>query len=170
MERKFFSENELNLLSEVISRSEEMTADFYKMSHSDWKKIKYDFKTLKELRDHETVPDVFAQVVKYDARPWGSPFNSSVYTVYRICIQDNTILDRIERYKILREPFLFYIIIHELVHVVRFSKYIKKFEADEEEMLSEEKKVHEITRNIMEKNTIHGRKEVFDFFKNQLSF
>jgi hypothetical protein len=170
MEKKFFCQKELNLLNEVISRAEEMTADFYKMSDSDWKKIKYDFKTLKELKPHEKVPDVFAQVVKYDARPWKSPFNSSVYTIYRICIQDDVILDRIKNYDFSAAPFLFYIIIHELVHVVRFSKYIKKFEADKEEMLTEEKKVHEITREIMDRNSLQGRTKVFDFFKKHLTF
>ncbi|MDY0360780.1 MAG: hypothetical protein RBR08_04945 [Desulforegulaceae bacterium] len=170
MGNELFSPKELSLLNTVISRSEEMTADFYKMSDSDWKKIKYDFKTKKDLKSHEIAEKAFAQVVKYDARPWGSPFNSSLYTIYRICIQDSTILDRIEKFDFLMDPFLFYIIIHELVHVVRFSKYIKKFEADEEEMYAEEKIVHEITRNIMEKNAIQGRSKVFDFFKNHLSF
>ncbi|MDY0132120.1 MAG: hypothetical protein RBR53_05575 [Desulforegulaceae bacterium] len=170
MENHFFSKKEINLLNGIILRSEEMTADFYKMSDSDWKKLKYDFKTLKELKPHEIVPDVFAQVVKYDAKPWGSPFNSSVYTVYRVCIQDNTILDRVKKFNLSIEPFLVYIIVHELIHVLRFSKYIKKFEANQEEMFKEEKLVHKITKNIMEKNSIQYRQQIFDFFKKHLFF
>jgi hypothetical protein len=37
-------------------------------------------------------------------------------------------------------------------------------------MLTEEKKVHEITREIMDRNSLQGRTKVFDFFKKHLTF
>jgi hypothetical protein len=170
MSKNFFSEKELELLNEIFQMSEEMVADYYKMSDSDWDKIKYDFKTLKDLKSHEIVDGPFAQVVKYDAKPWKSLFNSSVYTVYRICVQDNVVLDRIKKYRLPVAALFFYIAVHELIHVVRFSKYLKKFEAEGEEMMQEEKKVHDITREILEKTGVSGRTEVVSFFVRHLPY
>lgn len=166
----FFQDHELKLLSEVVFKAEDMVADHYKMSVSDWKKIRYDIKTGCELKEHEIVNGPFAQVVKYDAKPWGSLFASSVYTLYRICIQDDSILNRIEVYDLPKEAFFYYIVVHEFIHVVRFSKYIKKFEAEGDEMLEEEKIVHGLTREILDKNGINHREKVFEFFNNQLPY
>jgi len=161
---KFFSESELNLLNGIILKSEEMVADYLRLSTSDWKKLRYDFRTLKDLLDHEITNGPFAQVMKYDAKPWGSSLASSGYTIYRICIQDDAVIDRLHRYELLFESFLHYIAVHELVHVVRFSKYIKKFEANKEEMEMEEDIVHDLTKKIMEKSLIPDRFEIFNFF------
>ena len=164
MTKKYFNGEQFNLLREIIVKSEEMVADYYKMSTSDWKKLKYEFKTLKDLTSHEIVDGPFAQVVKYDAKPWGIPFASSAYTIYRICIQDNAVIDKIKESMLPIVPFFHYIVVHELLHVVRFSKYIKKFEAQKEEMEQEEEIVHDLTKKILERCQIVKRMEVFEFF------
>lgn len=170
MAEKFFNEKELLLLGEIISQSEEMVADFYKMSDSDWKKFRYEFLTLKDLKEDEIVKGPFAQIVKYNAKPWGSDLASSFYTIYRICILDKEIKERVKNFKLPLESFFYYIIVHELIHVVRFSKYIQKFEAKGDEIMVEEKKVHDLTKKIVERSKIGDKEKVFEFFKNRLPF
>jgi len=170
MDKYSFDESTLTFLGDLIKKSEEIVADYYKMSTSDWSRLRYDIRTLKDLKKHEVVDESFAQVMKYDARPWGRLLASSMYTIYRVCIQDHYILKRMKENNLNRIPFFYYIIVHELIHVVRFSTYIQKFDAADNEMMEEEKRVHILTRKILEKLSIPDKSEVFDFFKKKLSY
>jgi hypothetical protein len=38
---------------------------------------------------------------------------------------------------------------HELIHIVRFSKFLQGFDASQNEIAAEETRVHEITREIL---------------------
>ena len=59
-----------------------------------------------------------------------------------------------------------YIITHELIHIVRFSKFLQGFDASAEERLSEEKRVHERTHEILSTVRLTGLATVLDFYKD----
>jgi hypothetical protein len=63
-------------------------------------------------------------------------------------------------------PFILYIVLHELIHIIRFSKFLQNFDASHEEMTAEEMRVHEITRQILSNIRIPGLKQVLKFYDN----
>ena len=75
---------------------------------------------------------------------------SATYDLYKICLQDDAILVALDQHpELAMLPFALYIITHELIHIVRFSKFLQGFDASAEERLSEEKRVHERTHEIL---------------------
>ena len=61
-------------------------------------------------------------------------------------------------------PFGVYIVTHELIHIVRFSKFLQNFEATPEARMAEEKRVHNKTRKILKAVRIEGMPDVLKFY------
>ena len=61
-------------------------------------------------------------------------------------------------------PFALYVVTHELIHIVRFSQFLQNFEASEDERLVEEKRVHDITHEILCPLSIEGLESVLIYF------
>jgi hypothetical protein len=59
-----------------------------------------------------------------------------------------------------------YITTHELIHIVRFSKFLQNFHASPDEKQSEEKRVHDKTHEILSDIKLCGMPEVFEFSKS----
>ena len=94
-----------------------------------------------------------------------------MFSFYKICLQDAAILSAVEKTDdLFLDPFLLYILTHELVHVVRFSKFNQRYENKNEAdvTLDEERKVHFITHTILKPVTVPGMSKVFDFYKDWL--
>jgi len=165
---KYFNREELLKVDEAVKISEELVNNFFKMSSGQWLRNRYDIKTAKDLDGHEYVQGPFAQVIKYEARKKEAPLGSSSYTLYKVCLQDDSILSTIQKENLLLEPFLLYILSHELVHIIRFSKYKQRYENKNEAdvTLDEERLVHFLTHEILKPFTIHGLMKVFDFYKD----
>ena len=163
---KYFSPSEIVNVDEAAQIAEELVNNYFKMSTGQWLKNKYDIKTARDLAVHEHVEGPFAQVIKYEARKTPALLSSSSYTLYRICLQDHTILSTIKKHNLLLEPFLLYILTHELVHVIRFSKYKHRYENRNEAdvSLNEERQVHMFTYEILKPCKFKGIKEVFQFY------
>jgi len=102
--------------------------------------------TLGELDPEEISGDRFARLVLYE-RPGARASERR----YRICLQDNIILRRIEEEKpsILLHDLLLYVLLHEIIHVIRFQREELDFEAPEHERMSEERIVHQLTHDIL---------------------
>jgi hypothetical protein len=146
--------------------SEEMVCNYYKMSSSQWLKLKYDVKTLADLTDAEIVHGPFAQVIRYEAKPKEAALGSASYDFYKICLQDHSILHILEENPGLGLfPFCLYIVTHELVHIVRFCKFLQHFEATEKEKMMEEFRVHEATYGILQPANIEGMDAVLKFYE-----
>jgi hypothetical protein len=136
------------------------------LSSSQWLRKKYDISTLADLSADEIVNGAFAQILHYKARPKDSSLESKSYDFYKICLQDHSILSVIDKFpQIELFPFSLYIIIHELIHIVRFSKFLQNFYASHLEKLAEEKRVHEETREILKGLKLMGLKTVLDFYQ-----
>jgi len=62
-------------------------------------------------------------------------------------------------------PFTLYIVAHELIHILRFSKFLQNFEASHEEMMAEEAHVHEITHETLKSVNVFGMENVLKFYE-----
>ncbi len=165
-----FSQAELTKVDEAVNVSEEMVNNFFKLSSGQWLKNRYDVKTTRDLARHEQVDGPFAQVMKYEGRKKDVPLGSSSFSLYKVCLQDHAILTVVEKKNLKLDAFLLYIIVHELVHVVRFSMFKHRYENKNEAdvTLDEEHKVHQLTYTILEPITVPGLKQVFEFYKDWL--
>ena len=160
-----FNPDQIAVVNNGVAMSEELVSNFYKMSASQWLSRRYDIKTLADLNPEETVSGPFAQVIRYQGQRKDASLSSAAYDFYKICLQDHAILAAIAQspgIKLL--PFILYIVTHELIHIVRFSKFLQGFDASQNEIAAEETRVHEITREILGPVGILGLDKVLKFY------
>jgi hypothetical protein len=160
-----FSTEQLQVVNNAVAMSEELVSNHYKMSASQWLRPKYDVKTLVDLNSDEIVEGPFAQVVRYVGKRQDTLLGSGTYDFYKVCLQDHAILGALQQNDQLQLlPFTLYIVTHELVHIVRFSKFLQSFDASVEEKLAEEARVHKETKRILAKVQLDGLKAVLEFY------
>jgi hypothetical protein len=163
---KTFSKDKIRVINNVVSMAEELVSNHYKMSATEWLRPKYDVKTLVDLAPEEIVHGPFAQIVRYEGHRGDAPLGSAAFDYYKICLQDHTIQSALEKMADIKLfPFCLYIITHELIHIVRFSKFLQSFDASSSDKLSEEKRVHEHTHQILHPVQVSGMAAVFDFYR-----
>ncbi len=176
-----FSKDQLKIVNEAVATAEEIVGNHYKLSFSQWRRPKYDVKTLVDLSENEIilaenkivgaedeiVHGPFAQIIRYQGQKIDSSLSSSAYDFYKICLQDHSVISALRQsIKMLFFPFILYIITHELIHVVRFSNFSQNFEASPEEKLAEETRVHKHTNKMLFKQNFKGLSEVISFYHN----
>ena len=169
-----FSKAQLKIVNEAVATAEEIVGNYYKLSFSQWRRPKYDVKTLADLSENEIVQaeneivhGPFAQIIRYQGQKKDSSLSSSAYDFYKICLQDHSVISALRQsVNMLFFPFILYIITHELIHVVRFSNFSQNFEASSEEKLAEETRVHMHTNKILFKQNFQGMSEVISFYHN----
>jgi hypothetical protein len=145
-----FDDHHRQLLCEALSIAEGMTSDFFKLNHSHWQRSRYDILTLESLRREEVSPHALALVAKYQGLPSDRLLPSAAFDFYRICLQDHNILKALTSGRGLAPlPLFSYILTHELVHLVRFSRFQARFDATWPEKLAEEERVHRLTQQIL---------------------
>ena len=161
-----FSPEQIEIVTRSTSIAEELVSDYYKMSTSQWLRSVYDIKTLADLAPEEIVLGPYAQIIRYEGKPRKGALGSSSYDFFKICIQDHAILSTLDRFsRIMLPPFSLYILTHELIHVVRFLKFLQNFSASPREAWNEEKRVHNATREILKNLRIPGLKPVLSFYR-----
>ncbi len=164
---KYFDKQALERVDSAVLMAEELVNNFFKLSAGHWLRNRYDIKTAKDLASHERVSGPFAQVVKYEARKKEVPLGSSSFSLYKVCLQDPAILSLVEKDKaILLDPFLLYILTHELVHVARFLRFEHRYEnvGEADLTMAEERKVHHLTHAILHRVSIPGLSKVFIYY------
>ena len=160
-----FSAAQIITVNKAVEMAEELVSDFYKMSASEWLRPKYDVKTLVDLGPEEILNEPFAQIIRYKGQRKDTSLGSSSYDFYKICLQDHCILLTLEKTPDLDLfPFTLYIVTHELIHIVRFSKFLQNFDASPEEKIAEEARVHEDTHQILRNVQVPGIPTVLDFY------
>ncbi|OQX03177.1 MAG: hypothetical protein BWK80_56215 [Desulfobacteraceae bacterium IS3] len=166
---EIFTPEQASVVNDAAAMSEELVSDFYKMSASQWRRLNYDIKTLADLAEEEIVYGPFAHVIRYEEKRKGRYLGSSVYDFYKICLQDHSILFTLRQFPDINLfPFTLYIVIHELIHVVRFCKFLQNFDASSEEKTAEESRVHRYSREILCEVRITGIENVLKFYDNWL--
>ena len=166
-EYRYFNAQALERVDHAVLMAEELVNDFFKLSAGHWLKNRYDIKTARDLAFHERVCGPFAQVIKYEGRKKDVPLGSSSFSLYKVCLQDTAILSVVEKDKtLLLEPFLLYVLTHELVHVARFLRFEHRYENVGEANLTmaEERKVHHLTHAILHRLSVPGLSQVFLFY------
>jgi len=163
---KYFNSSQITIVNHSVAIAEELVSNHYKMSASEWLHPKYDVKTSADLASGEIVDGPFAQVIRYTGLRKDTSLGSSAYDFYKICLQDQAILAALSsNSKLKLFPFCLYIVSHELIHIVRFSKFLQNYEASPEEKFLEEARVHGSTHLILGPLKIHGLNYVLDFYQ-----
>lgn len=161
-----FDDAQMRTVNRAVTMAEELVSNHFKMSPNQWLRPKYDVKTLVDLDDAEIIDGPFAQIIRYQGQRRDSALGSGSYDFYKICLQDHTILSVLRCDPLLLlEPFGIYIIAHELIHIVRFSRFLQNFDASADEKLAEEKRVHAITRQICDGVRLEGMDHVLAFYR-----
>jgi hypothetical protein len=161
-----FNNDQIQVVNQAVTLSEELVSNHYKMSPNEWLRPRYDVKTLVELHPDEIVDEPFAQVIRYQGRPIDATLESDTYDFYKICIQDHNILKAIVKNPQLSLlAFSVYIVSHELIHIVRFSKFIQSFDASSTEKIAEEKRVHTLTHDILTHVRLPDMNHVLAYYK-----
>jgi hypothetical protein len=145
-----FKQEEMLTLGEALDIAEDRTGDYFKFSSAQWRRHRYDVKTLSQLTRLEVVPNVFALLKKRTKTKEGVEPGSRYRDFYFICLQDHRILSALRRDRDLGLlPLLIYVFTHELVHIVRFCNFSQRFEVSTKDREKEERIVHTMTYEIL---------------------
>jgi len=161
-----FNRDQIKIVEDAVEMAEDLVSDFYKMSENQWLQRRYEVKTLVDLKQDEIVHGPFAQIIRYEGKRKDPSPGSDTYDYYKICLQDHSILPVLKKppgFELF--PFVLYIVAHELVHIIRFSRFLQNFEASEQEIMAEETRVHGKTHEILTKIRISGLEAVLNFYE-----
>ena len=160
-----FDPDDIATVNNAAAMAEEVVSNHYKMSANQWLKRRYDIRTLADLEPGEIIHGPFAQIIRYEGHRRNRSLGSAAYDFYKICLQDHTILSALTQYRQLQLfPFILYIVTHELIHIVRFTKFLQQFDAAPENRLAEEKRVHAATHHVLAQIKVSGLAEVLEFY------
>ena len=146
----YFSTAQMPITKKAFNDAENLVSRQFRLGEGQFKKNKYEVKTLAYLDEQEKRAGAFAHLCKYSYDNPGvlTGEKENKFDFYRVCLQDNIILDAVERANpfIKLSPLMLYIAVHELIHVTRFSNGEVDFEAGAEERDKEEVIVNNLTR------------------------
>jgi hypothetical protein len=162
-----FKHNDLMTVSEALDIAEDATGNFFKFSLGQWKRHRYEVKTLPSLTGSEISKHAFAMVNKCSSIVSGFEPKTKDHDYYFICLQDHTILKALRRDKEINLlPLLVYVFTHELVHIVRFCNFFQRFEIAGKEKDKEETVVHAKTYDILEDLSLPNLDYVLDKYQD----
>jgi hypothetical protein len=167
MPKGTFNQAELRVVCDALDIAEDKTGEHYKFSLNQWKRHRYDVKTLPELEGAEISSEAFAVLNKYSTGLDDYKPKAKRHDYYAICLQDHRILDALDRDKNLNLlPILIYIFTHELIHIVRFCNYVQRFEIFGPDREKEEQVVHETTFDVLKNLRISNMEYVLESYSN----
>ena len=161
-----FTSDQIKTINNSVAMAEELVCNFFKMSVNQWLRHRYDVKTLVDLDEEEIVHGPFAQIIRYKGRKKDTSLGSSTYDFYKICLQDHAIISVLDRdASLMLFSFVLYVVTHELIHIVRFAKFLMSFDASPDQKIEEETIVHEKTHEILFDLRVPGLKTAFEFYE-----
>jgi len=142
-----FDLEQLALVHTSLRRCEGLVAHSFRIPALPSQQYPYELLTLADLQGPERAEDALAHLVIYERQR-----RTKLEHLYRICLQDDRILERIgpQRGHDWLSALLVYILTHELVHVVRFQRNEESFLADPASRRPEEDRVHQLTLSLLE--------------------
>ncbi|MCB2191633.1 MAG: hypothetical protein KQI62_08710 [Deltaproteobacteria bacterium] len=160
-----FSHEELRLLAEGLNVAEDSVSDFFRLSEGFWYRHPFEVRTLAELEPAEVAPEALAQVLRL-RKADGRRLRDRNF--WRICFQDHNFLEAMQRKQAqdLFLPMLTYVMVHELVHVVRFSTFVQLFELDQKRRQAEEATVHRLSAEVLKRVRLPHLEQVLDCYEN----
>ncbi len=165
-----FDRTQIPLTARAFNEAEMLVCRHFRLSDGDLRENRYDVKTLAFLQAHEVKDGAFAHLCKYTYEKPGVD-GAGGFDFYRVCLQDNIILDAVDRAAsfVKLAPLMLYIAAHELIHVLRFGSGMSDFDAPGEEKEREEKIVHFLTRSALQTVRHNDLDIVFDCFSSGFS-
>ncbi len=165
----YFNPTQMTMANGAFQHAEKLAGHYFRLTTDRMRLHRYDVKTLAYLEDHEVRDGAFAHLCKYHYKKEENKSDLGSFHFYRICLQDNRILDAIDRGHsfIKLTPLMLYIAAHELVHIVRFETGEVEFDAPLEEKEREEEKVHMITKDMLQSTISPELKIVLDCFSSR---
>ena len=161
-----FKNDNIETISEALAIAEEKTGDHYKFSLGQWKRHRYDVKTLLSLEEDEITSFAFALLNKRSRIVEGFDCSTKKRDFYFICLQDHLILNALQKDKDLSLlPLLVYIFTHELVHIVRFCNFYQRYDISGKFRETEEGIVHETTFDILKNSSLRNMEYILDSYK-----
>lgn len=150
MDLQSFQGEYITTMSEALGIAEERTGDYYQFSLGQWKRHRYDVKTLEDFGTDEARPRAFALLKKGTSVVGDFESKSRERDCYFICLHDDQILEALRKDQNLQLlPLLIYVFVHELVHIVRFCNFSQRFDVSDNRREKEEKIVHSTTFEIL---------------------
>lgn len=166
----YFNSAQVPVAKRAFNDAEKLVAQQFRLSEKELKSNKYEVKTLVYLNEQEIKAGAFAHLCKYTCGKTDdlNEKRQDGFDFYRICLQDNTILEAVERANpfIKLSPLMLYIAVHELIHVLRFTNGEIDFHAGENEKKKEEIIVHNLTRTALQPVKGYDLDMVLDCFSN----
>lgn len=160
-----FDKTTLKHVSELLPLAEELCGDFFQLSAFDVHSAPYDVVTARDLIAEGVEPpgrpSQLAEVRRCDLTREERSARDRRRIHYRICLWDPHILAVCDT-GILPRALLLYLLIHELVHVVRFYRRLALFDATAQARQREEQAVHLATDQILLKAREPGLKQLLD--------
>ena len=145
-----FNEQQRFWVGEALETAEALVGDHFRVNLGDLERFPYDLRTLANLKRQEKTRKALAQVCKYEYRKESQTLDLKRREFYRICLQDDRILNLTQTEPpCMLKPLLFYVVTHELIHVIRFSLEPPRFYLDPKEKGTEERYVHRMTYEIL---------------------
>jgi len=161
-----FAQRDLVTIADALDIAEDSIGNYFQLSNEQWKRIPYEIKTLASLSHDEITSAAFALLNKGFKKLEDFHLARERLDVYFICLQDHLILQALKRDKGLTLlPLLVYIFAHELVHIVRFSQFIQRFDAMGEGREKEEGFVHAKTFEILNKVSLPNLDYVLEAYR-----
>jgi hypothetical protein len=150
----YFNTAQVPMAKKAFNDAEKLVSGQFRLSEKELKSTKYEVKTLAYLNEQEIKDGTFAHLCKYSYEQTGEVkvHTENKFDFYRVCLQDNTILDAVDRANpfVKLSPLMLYIAVHELIHILRFCNGEIDFDADLETMEKEEVIVHNLTRSALQ--------------------
>lgn len=150
----YFNADHVPATKKAFSEAEALVSRQFRLTNEQFRKNKYEVKTLAYLKEHEVKDGAFAHLCRYSYDRPVEPLakQEGGFDFYRVCLQDNTILDAVERANpfIKFSPLMLYIAVHELIHILRFNSGEADFFAGDDAKEQEEMIVHHMTRTALQ--------------------
>jgi hypothetical protein len=168
---RYFNQEQIPAAVKAFNDAEKLVSRHFRLNEDDLRKNRYDVKTLAFLEEHEVKDGAFAHLCKYSYEKDSDlgPDGKESFDFYRVCLQDNIILDAVDRANtfIKFSPLMLYIAVHELIHVFRFGNGAIDFNAPQEEKEQEEKIVHSLTKSALQPVKRNDLEIVLDCFSSE---
>ena len=168
MELRPFKYNDLTLVSDALDIAEDATGNLFKFSLGQWKRHRYDVRTLSTLTKDEIRPHVFALLNKGAKVIDEFESKAKIHDFYFICLQDHLILNALKRDKeVGLLSLLVFIFTHELVHIVRFCNFHQRFDLSGMDRDDEERVVHTTTFEILKDLSLPKMDYILEAYQDQ---
>jgi hypothetical protein len=152
--RSAFDERQLKVVDMAGARAIDLVTDHYRIAPREWLGIPCEIKTLRALDPDEVIDTALAQTVCYAYKREIGRQVINEGDLYRICLQDHSILRTAGKTGANLERLLTYVLTHEFVHVVRFGCRLQRIDIPVNMRIAEEELVENTTRTILSKNGI----------------